>query len=91
MATMTRDEIMKHLHTNFMEEVKAADKYCDMIEAAERMDRPDLYEGLCEMANDEHSHAEFICMVMKQEGEHLTAEEETKWKELESRMERLFR
>lgn len=91
MATMTRDEIMKHLHTNFMEEVKDAEKYCDMAEAAESMERPDLYEGLCEMANDEYTHAEFICMVMKQEGEHLTAEEETKWHDLESRMESLFR
>lgn len=91
MASMTHDEVIKHLHTNFMEEVKDSSKYCDMAEAAECMNRPDLYEGLCEMANDEHSHAEYICMVMEQEGEHLTAEEEAKWNELTERIEKLFR
>lgn len=90
MANMTHDEIMKHLHTNFMDEVKDANKYCDMAENAERMCRPDLYEGLCEMAHDEYTHAEFICSVMQQEGESLTQDEETKWNELGSRMEAFF-
>lgn len=86
----THDEVAKHIHVRFMEEITSACGYLDMAENAEKMGRLDLAEGLCEMAKDEYTHAAFIESVMNDEHITMTDDEKKKYSDLERRIECFF-
>lgn len=87
---MTHEEITKHLQEKFAGEVHGADGYLNMAEAAERMGKYELAEGLYEMAKDEYSHADFIADTMKEHGVAASKEEWEAFEALTERIKPLF-
>lgn len=87
---MTHEEISKHLQEKFANEVKDADGYMNMAEAAERMGKEDLARGLYMMVKDEFSHADFIADVMKEQGTSATKDSWEAFEMLKKRVEPLF-
>ena len=88
---MTMEELSKHMTDRFNAEMDDANNYYTMVETAEKMGHYDLVEGLCEMAEDECTHAEFIRETMIRMGIPISEESRKKWHDLEERMNRLFR
>lgn len=87
---MKREELAKHLLTNFAKEVDDADKYYTMAMTAEETDYADLSYGLIEMAKDEYTHAQFIMNTMTEMGFDIPAEEKAKWAALDDKMHDSF-
>ena len=87
---MTHEEITKHLQEKFAGEVRGADGYMNMAEAAERMGEESLAKGLYMMAKDEYSHADFIADTMKERGVAATQEDWEAFQKLTERVKPLF-
>lgn len=88
---MTMADIKATFKEDFCDEIRDANKYCDMAHTAEMEGHEYLARGLYEMAHDEYTHAKFIHNMLIDWGYEIPEKEMMKWHELQERIHRKFR
>lgn len=86
---MTIEDITKKFSEGLMGEIKGADEYLTMAQAAELLGANGLAKGLYSMAYDEFTHARFIHEMLVKHGIPVMIDTKARFSELKNRIENI--
>lgn len=89
-STMTLADMQETFQEDLKDEIEDCNKYLDMAMAAEEMGQMELAHGLCEIAKDEYTHAEFLHKHLKHYGVEMPEMDRANYKKMKERVKSVF-